>query len=126
MSMLPEQYKKNYLETIVFTSSPEKLTFLLYSNLVKLIMQAQLAIEEKDLEKVHGCIVKAKKIILYFENTLDKKYEISQSMLIMYEYMYRRLTEANISKDRDILEEVLRYARELRDTWSRAMKIVRL
>ncbi|HWQ72287.1 MAG TPA: flagellar export chaperone FliS [Desulfitobacteriaceae bacterium] len=124
MGMLNKQYTKNYLETIVFTSSPEKLTLLLYTNLVKLIMQAQLAIQEKDLEKVHNCIVKAKKIILNFKNTLNKKYEISQSMLVMYDYMYRRLTEANIKKDRDILEEILGYAREMRDTWSQAMIIV--
>ena len=98
---------------------------MLYSGLVRFITQAQLAIEGKDMGKAHDCIVKAKKVLINFVNTLDMKYEVSNSLLPMYEYMIRRLTEANIKKDGTILEEILGYAKEMRDTWSQAMKIAK-
>jgi flagellar protein FliS len=53
------------------------------------------------------------------------KYEISQSLALLYDYMYRRLIDANIKKDKDILEEVLGFAKELRDTWAQAMKLAK-
>ncbi|TGE35665.1 flagellar export chaperone FliS [Desulfosporosinus fructosivorans] len=121
--MIAKQYKEAYLESTVFTSSPEKLTLLLYSHLVILIRQAQAGLEEKDLKKSHINIIKAKKLIINFENTLDQTYKIAADLLAMYEYMYRRLTEANLKKDWDILEEILSHARVLRDTWALAAKI---
>ncbi|SDH50814.1 flagellar export chaperone FliS [Desulfosporosinus hippei] len=123
--MIAKQYKEAYLESIVFTASPEKLTLMLYSHLVMLIRQAQAGLEEKDLNKSHNNMVKAKKLIINLENTLDRKYKIADDLLAMYEYMYRRLTEANLKKDWDILEEILSYARVLRDTWAEAVKIVK-
>jgi flagellar protein FliS len=50
------------------------------------------------------------------------QYEISNELYLMYEYMNSRLVEANIKKDKTIVEEVTGYAEELRDTWTQAMK----
>lgn len=114
-----------YEQNSVFTASPEELTFMLYNGLVKFIMQAQKSISENNVQKANDCIIKAENIIREFEITLDKKYEISKYLLAIYDYMYRRLVEANTKKDIQILEEVLGFARELRDTWSQAMKNAR-
>lgn len=96
---------------------------MLYNGLIRFIMQAQHAIKQEDMDKAHGCIVKAKKILINFENTLDMKYEVSKALLPMYEYIIRRLTEANVEKDNAVLEELLGYAKEMRDTWFQAMKL---
>ena len=98
---------------------------MLYNGLVKFITQAQLAIEKNDMARTHDCIVKAKKILINFENTLDMKYEVSKSLLPLYEYMVKRLTEANIKKDKTILVEILGLAEEMRNTWSEAMEILK-
>lgn len=116
-----EQYKENS----IFTASPEELTLMLYNGLIKFIMQAQMAIDENDMEKAHNSNLRAQDIIMEFQATLDMKYELSRGLMALYEYMHRRLIEANIKKDRDILEEVLGFARELRDTWQQAMKIAK-
>jgi flagellar protein FliS len=58
-------------------------------------------------------------------STLDMQYEISEELFLLYEYMNRRLLEANMKKDKLILEEVTGYAEELRDTWVRAMKLAK-
>ncbi|HHV96001.1 MAG TPA: flagellar export chaperone FliS [Clostridiaceae bacterium] len=119
------QYYNQYKENTIFTSTPEELTLMLYNGLVKFIMQAQLAIEEKQFEKANSSIIRAQDIVFELQNTLDHKYEISKSLALLYDYMHRRLVDANLSKDKDILEEVLGYATELRDTWAQAMKIAK-
>jgi flagellar protein FliS len=116
-----EQYKEN----TVFTASPEELTLMLYNGLVKNILIAQNAVLNKDIQKSHNHIIKAQDIIYEFICTLDMKYEVATGMASMYDYMIRRLNEANIKKDSVILEEVLGFAKELRDTWSQAMKIAK-
>jgi flagellar secretion chaperone FliS len=123
--MLMNNAYSKYKENSVFTASPEELTLMLYNGLVKFIMQAQLSVEEKSLEKANRSIIRAQDIIMEFQTTLDMKYEISQNLALLYDYMYRRLLDANIKKDKAILEEVLGFAKELRDTWAQAMKIAK-
>lgn len=115
------QYKQNSVNT----SSPEDLVLMLYNGLVKFIMQAQQAMDEKDIQKVNNSIIRAEDIVLHFQSTLDMNYEVSAGLAAMYDYMYRRLIDANIKKDKQILEEVLGYAKELRDTWKEAMKLAK-
>ena len=114
-----------YKENSALTASPEELTFMLYNGLVKFIMQSQLALEEKKIEKANSLIIKSQNIIREFQSTLDMKYAISQILALLYDYMYRRLIDANIKKDNEIIEEVLGLAKELRDTWAQAMKIAK-
>lgn len=111
-----------YKEDAVFTSSPEELTLMLYNGLVKFIMQAQKAIDEKNLEKANSSIIRAQDIVNEFRATLNMKYEISKNLRALYDYMYERLVTANIKKDKEILEEILDMSKELRDTWAEAMK----
>ncbi len=115
------QYKQNSINT----ATPEELTLMLYNGLVKFIMQAQTGIEEKNLEKANNSIIRSQDIIREFQVTLNMKYEVAHSLALIYDYMYRRLVEANMKKDRDILEEVLGFAKELRDTWAQAMKLAK-
>lgn len=114
-----------YKENSVYTASPEELTLMLYNGLVKFIMQAQAAVEEKNIMKANNCIIRAQDIIVEFQTTLDMQYEVSKNLMSLYDYIYRRLVQANIKKDKDILEEILGLAKELRDTWSQAMKLAK-
>jgi flagellar protein FliS len=43
----------------------------------------------------------------------------------MYNYMYNRLVEANMSQDVGILNEVLELFRNFRDMWKEAMVLAR-
>jgi len=116
-----QQYKENS----VYTSTPEELTFMLYNGLVRFIMQGKLAIDEKDIQKANESIIRAQDIISYLQSTLDINYDISKNLASIYDYMHRRLLEANVSKDKDILDEVLGFAKDLRDTWAQAMKLAK-
>ena len=116
-----DQYKENS----VYTATPEELTMMLFNGLVKFLMQAQNAIEAKNIEKSNNSIIRAQAIVKEFQSTLDMNYEVSKNLDSIYDYMYRRLVEANIKKDNSIIEEVLGYAKELRDTWATAMKLAK-
>jgi flagellar protein FliS len=116
-----DQYKSNSINT----ATPEELTLMLYNGLVKFLMQAQAAIDVQNIEKANNGIVKAQAIIVEFITTLDMNFEVSQNLELLYDYMYRQLVQANLKKDKDILDEVLGMAKELRDTWTQAIKITK-
>ena len=43
----------------------------------------------------------------------------------MYVYLERRLVEANMKKDKEILEEINSHLHSIRDTWKEVMRINR-
>lgn len=110
-----------YLNNKVMTATPSELTLMLYDGSIKFCNIAMAAIEEKDNAKANTNIIKAERIILELRASLDPKYEVSENLDKIYEYIYSRLIEANTKKDSAILEEVLGHLRELRDTWKEAI-----
>lgn len=117
-------YQK-YRESSINTSSPAELTLMLYNGLVRFLLQSKKAIEEKNIAKAHENIIRAQDILMEFQTTLDMQYEISQNLLLLYDYMHRRLVEANVHKDQAIVHEILQMATEFRNTWEQAMKIAK-
>ncbi len=113
-----------YQDNKVLTATPAELTLMLYDGVIKFCNMAVMAIEKNDVSKAHLNIIKAENIILELKATLDFNYSISSELDVLYEYLYKRLTDANLIKDTEILEEVLNLVRELRDTWKEAMKLV--
>ncbi len=112
------QYKNN---KVMGASGPE-LTLMLYDGAIKFLNVADYAIENKDIQKAHTNIIKVERIIEYLRNTLDMKYPVAQDFENMYSYIYRRLIEANISKDKDIIVEINEHMHAIRDNWVEVMK----
>lgn len=119
---LPGAYAQ-YQNNKVMTASPAELTLMLYEGAIKFCNIAIAAIDDKAIEKAHHNIVKTEKIIDYLRITLDMKYPVSQDFERMYSYLGRRLIEANMSKDKEILEEVNDHIRSIRDTWKEVMRL---
>lgn len=113
-----EEYQRNK----VLTATPAELTLMLYEGAIKFCNIAIMAIENNDMEKAHINIMKTQRIIEEFRNTLDRKYEVAEDFDRIYVYVLRRLFDANIKKDKEILEEVNGHLRSLRDTWKEVMK----
>ena len=114
-----QMYQKNAVQT----ASSAKLTLMLYDGAVKFTNIAIEAIEAGDIEKAHNNIVKAQNIIVEFRSTLDMKYPVAKDFDVVYDYIYRRLVEANMKKDKDILVEALKHIKTMRDTWREVMKL---
>ena len=112
-----------YANSKIMTASPAELTLMLYEGAIKFCNMAIIGIEQKDIEKAHKNIVRAQRIIEEFRITLDHKYPVAEDFERIYVYMLQRLLEANIKKDKEILEEVLVHLRSMRDNWKEVMKI---
>lgn len=119
---LPGAYTQ-YNNSKVLTASPAELTLMLYEGAIKFCNVAIAAIEHEDIAKAHTNIVKTQKIIDYLRQTLDMKYPVAQDFENIYVYLSQRLVEANVKKDKDILEEVNGHLRSVRDTWKEVMRI---
>ena len=118
---LPNAYAA-YNRNKVLTASPADLTLMLYDGAIKFCNFAIAGIESKDVEKAHVNIMKTQKIIEEFLRTLDEKYPVYKDFENVYNYLMDRLREANVHKDKAILEEVLKHLRGMRDTWKEVMK----
>lgn len=121
--MLQQQAFNAYNNSKILTASPAELTLMLYDGAIKFTNIAILAIEKNDMEKAHNNIRKTERIIIEFQSSLDHKYEVANDFEKVYLYLISRLREANIRKDADILQEVLKHLRTMRDTWKEVMNI---
>ncbi|MCI8489619.1 MAG: flagellar export chaperone FliS [Lachnospiraceae bacterium] len=111
-----------YENNRIMTASPAELTLMLYEGAIKFCNIAIVAIEKNDIEKAHNNIMKVENIIEEFQATLDHKYPVAEDFDNVYNYLKQRLFTANVKKDKDILEEVLKHLRTMRDTWKEVMK----
>lgn len=114
-----------YKQNSVTTASPGELTLMLYNGCLKFLTKSKRAIEEKDFEEKNTNIIKAQAIIAELMSTLNMDIEISKQMLPLYEYINRRLIEANTKNDTAIVMEVEDLVTEFRDTWKEVLKITR-
>lgn len=112
-----------YANSKIMTASPAELTLMLYEGAIKFCNIAVVAIENKDIEKAHINIRKAQRIIEEFMATLDHKYKVAEDFENVYRYLLDRLHDANMTKDTEILEEVLTHLRTMRDTWKEVMRL---
>lgn len=114
-----QQYRQNS----VISAGKGELTLILYDNAVKFIKQGIKCIEEGKIEDVHNAVIKAQEIITHLSETLNMDFEISGQLSSLYDYINRRLFEANMKKDKLILGEALGLVADMRDTWREALKI---
>lgn len=121
MAVMQNPYAK-YQNDKIMTASPAELTLMLYEGAIKFCNLAIVACENKDIEKANTNIKKVEKIIEEFQLTLNFNYPIANDFNNVYIYIMRRLREANISKDSQILEEVNTHLRTMRDTWKDVMR----
>ena len=113
-----------YRVNAVSTASAENLVVMLYDGAIRFLGTAIRAFEKDDpLDfnlTVHTNITKTQAIIRELSRSLDveKAGELGHSLISLYDYFDTRLQDANIRKDKAILEEIIKRIGELRDAWS--------
>ncbi|MFA7468539.1 MAG: flagellar export chaperone FliS [Desulfotomaculaceae bacterium] len=106
----------------VLSADQGKLALMLYDGATKFTRRAIFSIDNKRIEDAHNYILKTQDIVHYLAGTLNRDNEISENLASIYGYISRRLMDANIGKDKDILQEVLNLTTELKDTWAEAYR----
>lgn len=112
-----------YQNSRILTASPAELTLMLYEGAIKFGNIAVMGMKQKDIEKAHVNLKKVQRIVAEFRATLDMKYPVAQDFDRIYVYLERRMAEANMTKDPEIMEEVVSHLRSMRDTWKEVMRL---
>lgn len=123
MAVMAKNPYAQYNSNKILTASPAELTLMLYDGAIKFCNIAIMGVEQHDIQKAHNNIIKVQNIIIEFQVTLNFKYEIANDFNNVYNYLMKRLREANIKKDKEILEEVLEHLHVMRDTWKDVMRL---
>ena len=114
-----------YKQNSVTTASQGELTLMLYNGCLKFLTIAKKAMLDKDIQTKNTNLQKAQAIITELMVTLDMNVPISKEIQPLYDYMNRRLLEANIKNDPAMIDEVAGLVTEFRDTWKEVIRLNR-
>lgn len=117
-----------YKTTNVKTASQGRLVVLLYEEAVRQLSSASSMYDTdkklpvKNIEKFGNAILKAQEIITELQVSLDmeKGGEIASNLMALYIFFNKQLTEANIKKDKDVLDSILKMMKDLCESWTQA------
>ena len=108
-----------YLVEKVSTASPAELIGMLYDAAVVAMQAAQASAEAGQVNDTHRHLVRAQNIVGELRCSLDLSVgEIAANLDALYEFLGRRLIEANLKKDPAIVAECLHVFTPLRDGWN--------
>jgi flagellar protein FliS len=117
-----QQYRKTQAET----ARPQDLVLMLYDGAVKNLNLSKSHMSEGNIEKAHEHLVKAQDIVLELSSSINSDAgEIALQLGLLYDYLYRRLMEANTKKDMVIVDEVVGFLKDLRQTWASAIQLAK-
>jgi|SRR5687768_8491303 flagellar protein FliS len=119
-ALMSNHVAQNYLRTKIFTATPEQLQLMLYDGAIRFGEQARLALEKKNYEQSFNLLTRAQRIMAEMVAALkhDLAPELCGKLSALYNFVYRKLVEANISHSIPPLDEALAILRYQRETWA--------
>ncbi len=125
MAALPNPYSQ-YRQTQVQTASAEQLVLMLYDGAIRFSLKAGDCIARKDMTEANNALIRVQEIIDELMIGVNPQAgQIAEQLTLMYDYLQRRATEANLKKDPAVVQELLRFFREMRSTWAEAIALAR-
>ncbi len=111
---------REYLKNAVMTASAEQLQLMLLDGGIRFTTKGIEALEAGDLEGMFNNFERAQRIVLELNNGLRREVnpELVDQMAALYDFIYRRLIDANIHRNRKAAEEALQILRHQRETWA--------
>lgn len=116
-----------YVENQLNTATPGRLLVMAYDAAIRFARTAAEKMKEGKLDEQSANIVKVQNILLELISSLDTKvdHQLGTNLYSLYDYMFDRLTHANIHDDSQALEETIEILTELRSAWAEAEFLVR-
>jgi len=120
---------QTYKSAAVNTATPNSLLLMLYDGAIKFMRIADKAFECEDPlefnQTIHNNLVKAQNIVRELRGALisngeGEEGDLVNNLIALYDYFDRRLQEANIKKNREIVGEIITRMSELREAWAEA------
>ena len=119
------KYIKQYQTNNITTATPEKLMIMLFDGAIQFLQKAKIAIAEKNLQERSVNIESARKIVRELMRTIDLENgnDVSKSLFRLYNKMAMKLIKANVSKNTDLIDEVLEDMTNIRWGFQKAIEI---
>ena len=113
------QYRQVGVQTGVEAASPHKLIKLLIDGAIEKVQLARGCLERNEIQRKCETVSWAMQIIDGLRGSLDMRAggEIAANLDALYDYMLRRLLEANLHNDAAAFDEVVKLLNELRAGW---------
>lgn len=114
-------YKNNSINF----ASKEQLFLMLLDGAVKFSKIGSQAIADKEITKAHENIIKTQNIFYELMATLDTSSGEPwlNDLFNIYDFITRRLIDANLKKDTKIMDEIIPLIEDIRDTWNEAYRL---
>jgi flagellar secretion chaperone FliS len=110
---------ETYQENTITTQTQGRIVVMLYEGAIKFLKQAVTSMQAGDHETKSRFLTKAEDIISELNTVLDMESggEIANNLRALYMFMIRNLHEANIKKDVNKIEEIIKLLEELNQSW---------
>ncbi len=108
-----------YLRDAVMTASPEQLHLMLYDGAIRFALQGRDAILKKDFAVSYERLARAQNILAEMQTALDYDVnrDLCERMASIYNFLYRKLIDANVNRSVQDIDDAVRVLRIERETW---------
>lgn len=115
-----DQYRRMAVATSVAEADPHRLIALLLAGACERIRLAEACLQNGDQARKGKAIGEACAIVGHLNGSLDHEAggEIAGNLSSLYDYLMRRLTEANLNNDTGALQECLSLLVEIETAWN--------
>ncbi|BDM63795.1 flagellar protein FliS [Shewanella sp. NFH-SH190041] len=112
-------YRKVSLDSEIAIASPHRIIQLMFSGALERLAQSRYAIEQGDVVNKGIFIGKAIGIINGLNNSLNMEDggEIAINLNALYDFLLRRISEANMNNDARAIDDVMDILRTLKEGW---------
>lgn len=113
---------QNYKAQTLNTMTQGELLLLLLDELIKRLMRADIALEQKDYPLFEASIQRCIDIVRYLDDTLDRRFEVSRGLHRLYDFFCYDLNRISLGRNKKELDKLRPMLVDLRDTFRIAEK----
>lgn len=108
-----------YLKNAVLTAPPEQLQLMLYDGAIRFVTHGRDALAKQDYEGAFNGFDRAQRIVLQLNAGLKREVnpELVDQIASLYDFVFRRLVDANSERDVSAADDALQVLRHMRETW---------
>ncbi len=114
-----QQYKTQSVSTM----TNGEMLILLYDEIIKRLTRAEFALKEDNITLFDESIIRARDIVRYLIDTLDRSYPISMEIARMYDFFLYEISRISAGRNVQVIHELKPLVKELSDAFKEADKI---
>ncbi|WP_394200730.1 flagellar export chaperone FliS [Shewanella waksmanii] len=114
-----QSYRKVSVESEISVASPHRIIQMMFEGALQRLAQSRYAIEQNDVTNKGIYIGKAIGIITGLNNSLNMEAggDIASNLSDLYDFMLRRISEANMNNDVQAIDDVSEILRTIKEGW---------